>query len=419
MAKIENNHLQRIIIGSLLLDNPCGKIVFNSLNENFFSNEMRQIFILLKKNYTEKNGVMEFAFLPQHLIPIAAETMADVVSTSHIRLHIEEMKDIFFKNSILEKTENFSEKIKAQNRQEVKGEVISLLENFPKNREEKTHKEKMQSFFSEYCDALDRGFSGIKTLNVLDKIIGGVSSGQLCVIGARPGIGKTAFALQMAVEMAKNNTRVVFFSMEMGQNEIVSRIIANTQKLPNLLVQQKKIGGDGLEKIAKGAEMISMLPLEIMQSYSLKCSDIEIYFDEMEAKGERPDVIFVDYLQLMDNEIVIEKGKVQTLSTTERLAAVSRGLKKLAEKLQTPIIALAQLNRENQKKQEKRPELHELKGSGSIEQDANVVIGLWESGDEEGAKIPISVSVIKNRNGPIGDGYCIFNRTFQSFTEIL
>ena len=208
------------------------------------------------------------------------------------------------------------------------------------------------------------------------------------VIVARPAMGKSAFALNIAVNTCKATKRdVVIFSLEMGKEQLVSRMLASEALVNNTLLRSGNLEPSDWEKIAGAADTLSQLP---------------IYFDDgavpqMKAKLRRMrnlGLVVIDYIQLM-------QSANKNASRVEAVSEITRSLKLMAKELNVPVIALSQLSRSSEKRDDKRPILSDLRESGSIEQDADIIMFLYRDAyySDEGDKSVAECIVAKNRHG--------------------
>lgn len=257
----------------------------------------------------------------------------------------------------------------------------------------------------------------------LDEFTTGWKPGELIVVGARPGQGKTSLALNLAENVALSTHErredgkggVLLFSLEMTGTEIVQRILCARAGVD---LRSAKLGifrGDDERRLDQAKAQLANAQIYIDDSFTLSMSEIR---SKARRLKERADIelIIVDYLQLVkDNE---------KLDRHLQIGNISRGLKALARELKVPVIAAAQLNRgvEQRSTREKRPMLADLRESGSIEQDADQVIMLYplqgtepENGGATQESYPVDLLVAKNRNGPTGDVHMVFHRRFTRF----
>jgi len=253
----------------------------------------------------------------------------------------------------------------------------------------------------------------------LDEMLGGFQNSDLIILAARPSMGKTALALSFARNAAVDfKLPVAVFSLEMATTQLVTRLICG----------EAKISGQAIRKGRMSAEESSRLA-----RYGAKLADAPMYIDDMpgqtvleiRAKSRRLKaeygikLIVIDYLQLM-------QGHTDTESREREISMISRSLKGLAKDLDIPIIALSQLNRESEKRVDKKPMLSDLRESGSIEQDADVVMfihrpeyyGKEVDSDGNSLKGIAEVIIAKHRNGPVGDVKLKFLHEYTKFENL-
>jgi replicative DNA helicase len=229
----------------------------------------------------------------------------------------------------------------------------------------------------------------------LNHLIGGWRPGNLIIIGARPGIGKSALGLQAATGIARTGLHVLISSMEMSKSEVISRAIAQTGRISaTRLARPDDLTPHDWDVIAKLRGEFNDLPIHISDRGS-RLVDIRRDARTLARKGKLGAIV-VDYLQLIQST-----GRGNTQTRAEEVGEMSRYLKRLAVDLDVPVIAMAQLNRVSESRPDKTPRLSDLKESGSIEQDANLVI-LAHRDIEADDDTKLLLSVAKNRSGPTG-----------------
>jgi replicative DNA helicase len=255
----------------------------------------------------------------------------------------------------------------------------------------------------------------------LDRMTNGWQGSDLVIIAARPSMGKTAFVLSMTRNMAvEHNRAVAIFSLEMASLQLVNRLIVAETELPSTRIRNGKLADFEWEQLDYKIKRLVDAPIFIDDTPA-----ISVF--ELRAKARRLkrqyniDILIIDYLQLMTGSADTRGNREQEVST------ISRALKGIAKELDIPVIALSQLNRSVEiRTGSKRPQLSDLRESGAIEQDADMVIfihrpekyGLLE--DEEGNSLRGLAEIIlaKHRNGPIGDVLLKFKDEFAKFTEL-
>ncbi len=267
--------------------------------------------------------------------------------------------------------------------------------------------------------ASSSGVTGLSTGYVdLDMQLTGLHAGELIILAARPGIGKTSLAMNIAMHAAlKEDKAVAIFSLEMPADQLLMRLLASSAR-----VDMKKLRGGRLtphdeEKFQEMAGKLYNAPIYIDDSGGLSPFDLRAKARRLKQRDPRLSLIVIDYLQLMH-----QKGKVE--SRQLEVAEISRALKQLAKELEVPIIALSQLSRKVEERKGGKPMLSDLRESGSIEQDADVVMFIHredqtdaEGGGEPRASsaIPVQLIIAKQRNGPIGEIDLIFLAEYTRF----
>ena len=244
---------------------------------------------------------------------------------------------------------------------------------------------------------------GLKTgFRDLDKKTAGLQKGDLVIIGARPAMGKTTFAQNLAYNTATINGRgVLFFSMEMAASEIVDRMISDVSGVDNWKIRTGNVSDDDYAKISDAYEEMGSIPLYIDDTSTM--SILELRNKARRAVHDHDiGLIIIDYLQLLQGTDRYAGNRVQEVTE------ISRGLKQLARELELPVVALAQLSRSVTGRDDPRPVLSDLRESGSIEQDADLVMFLhrpdyYHQGKEGYEETHITQLIIaKHRHGPIG-----------------
>lgn len=274
------------------------------------------------------------------------------------------------------------------------------------------------------------GITGVRTgWKMFDGKTFGFQKGNMIVLAARPSMGKTAFALNLAHNIAnKSNQRVLFFSLEMTATEILRRAISmetgisgNKLRRGNLRDDEWRELIDGIRKIHNTKIFIDTDPYLTIAEFRNKCKK----FHRDAVKDGVKDIIIIDYLQYMHAGEVIKNGNAKIInSVTDEISEISKNVKAVAKELDVPIIALAQLNRElehrNTKKTSAVPQLSDIKGSGSIEQDADIVMLINNHRDDPAAtdKDVVDIIFAKNRNGEVGTHRFKFDSSVMKFYEL-
>ena len=277
----------------------------------------------------------------------------------------------------------------------------------------------VQNVFDNLSEAAASGnkIPGIPTgLADLDRMILGLNKSELILVAARPGMGKTSIALNMALHAAVNEGKTIaMFSLEMSREQLVSRLLSKAALIPSQNLMTGQLTPQQWRNITDAAQTLSATDIRIDDNPSLTVS-------EMNAQCRRIpklDLVIIDYLQLMQSA-----GSGHTWSNESRTQAVSdisRMMKIMAKELNVPVICLSQLSRANESRQDKRPMLSDLRESGAIEQDADVVIALYRDGyyNKECENPNLAEAIIlKNRKGSTGTVELTWLPEYTSFGNV-
>ncbi len=251
----------------------------------------------------------------------------------------------------------------------------------------------------------------------IDKILSGLQKSDLIILAARPSIGKTSFALDIARQAAtKAKAAVGVFSLEMSSDQLIDRMIAAEGNIDLWRLRTGNLhetaGDNDFERISTAMGTLSEAPIFIDDTASANIMTIRTMARRLQAEHDLG-LIIIDYLQLMEGR--------STESRVQEISEISRGLKTLAKELNIPIIALSQLSRAVESRTDQRPKLSDLRDSGSIEQDADVVMFLYREDrvkpdtDQKGIA---EIIIAKHRNGPVGTAKLFFKEECASFRSL-
>jgi len=255
--------------------------------------------------------------------------------------------------------------------------------------------------------------SGFLTLDLLTQ---GFQKSDLIILAGRPSMGKTALSLNIALNIIKNSRLpIILFSLEMSKEQIMYRILALETSINQLRLKNGKLYQNDWIKLNKIIKILSKLPFFIDDSANLSIQDIRLKIKTILLKQTKIGAVIIDYLQLMQNPEFNNGNRVQELSH------ITRSLKNLAREFNIPIIALSQLSRNVDNRIDQKPILSDLRESGSIEQDADLVLMLYKSKTgsfSQNQTHPITELIIaKQRNGPVGTVKLTFNKSQTKFIE--
>ena len=428
------------VLGGLLLDNTAWDRVGDILaDSDFYRYEHRLIYAAI--------GALVNASKPADVITVfehlqsqgKAEEMGGlgylnslaqyVPSASNIRRYAEIVRD----RAILRKLVSASDEI-ATNAFNPQGRPVSQIVDeseqkiFNIGEQGKRNKDGFQSMDSLVVKLLDRvqemadnpnDVTGVRTgFFDLDRMTAGLQPGDLIVLAARPSMGKTALAINIAEHVALNEgLPVAVFSMEMGASQLAVRIVGSIGRIDQGHLRTGRLTDEEWPRLSDAIERLRTISLHIDESPGLNSSEVRANARRLSRQYGQLGLIVVDYLQLMSGN----SGGSDENRATE-LGEISRGLKMLARELKCPVLALSQLNRSVEQRTDKRPMMSDLRESGAIEQDADIIMFIYrdEYYTKEACKEPgvAEVIIAKQRNGPTGMVKLAFLRNITKFESL-
>lgn len=261
----------------------------------------------------------------------------------------------------------------------------------------------------------DGEITGITTgFRDLNRQLSGLQNSDFILLAARPSVGKTALGIHMGLNAALSGKRVAVFSLEMSRRQILQRILSIVSNVELQDIISGKISSDDWKLLYNKAEQIKETDMFIDDTASISLTELRAKAKRMKIEHGL-DLIVIDYLQLMTTDVGRNENRQQEISN------ISRGLKALAKELNIPVLALSQLSRKSEERSNKRPMLSDLRESGAIEQDADVVMMLYrddyydEDAEEQNT---IEVIVGKHRNGPTGTVKLFFKKENTKFYDL-
>jgi len=432
MIPPQNLEAEKCVLGSILLEPECITLVSEILDRDDF--------------YVVAHRTIYQAMLDLH----RRHTPVDLLTVCNLLEERKEIVDVGGKSAIAELTEfvptaSHAEKYaeivhsKAYQRRLITvGTDISALAFQPdadpaevnsraeaillelRTRDRRLRMETLGDVFNETYDGLaaaadDDGTTSrfLSTgFHDLDTMLAGIERSDLVILAARPSIGKTALAINVAQNIATGGKHVGVFSLEMSKQQLVRRILSTAAKVDGWKLRSGQLSDAERQRVVDAIERLHTLPITIFDRSGLSLADLRTRARRM--KLERGlDFLVIDYLQLMAGNN--PHNRVQEVSE------MSRGLKTLARELDVPILCLSQLSRGVESRDNKIPNLSDLRESGSIEQDADVVLMLYRDdyyNDRSDRPGEVELHVKKNRNGPTGKVLLRFDRTTTEFRSI-
>ena len=401
---------------------PSNQIIFNAIKDLY--DNSKSVDVITLADYLKSKGTLDRIGGLARLTELGNNPLAMVGWENHaVILH---------RDTTLRKMISASAKISALafNAPEDTKQVVDQAEKLifdVTNRDVQTSEESIEDIIGQLYEELqtnstkDASELGVQTgFATLDDLFQGLRPGQMVVVGARPGVGKTSFALSMAYNAAVSGATVALFSLEMSKIEIAQRLLASESRIDLQTIRSAKIRNEQWPSILEAADRISNLKIIVDDTPGTTVTEIRAKARRM-LRGAEKGVIIIDYLQLLSPPA----ERVRADSRATEVSEMSRGIKIMAKDLQAPVIALSQLNRTLENRTGKRPQLSDLRESGAIEQDADIVMLLDRSlSDEEAArddrpdKDVTNIIIAKNRAGALKDVPVMFMPTSTKFVEL-
>jgi replicative DNA helicase len=254
----------------------------------------------------------------------------------------------------------------------------------------------------------------LSSFQELDSILQGFQKYDLIVIAGRPSMGKTAFSLNIGINIIKQyKIPLIIFSLEMSRQQIIYRLISTDSEINSNRLKSGKMNAWEWKLLSKSMKEISELPIFIDDDPNINISDIRSKIKKIIHENNKDCLVIIDYLQLMRVNKKFE-------NRSQEISYVTRNLKILAREFKIPIVILSQLSRNLESRPNKRPMLSDLRDSGSIEQDADIVIMLYREDYYQDKKLEEQITefiIAKHRNGPIGTAKLLFNPIYTNFKE--
>ena len=457
IKELPNNiEAEQSIIGSILLNNE----IFDEINllinsKNFYDPMHQKIFMAIEKliysgmlanpitlkNYFENEK--DELNIPNYLFKITKFSTSSRQAIEYSKL----IYDLYVKRELIKISENI---IDAAKLNDLDNDGKSIIENFEKSLFDLAEKGSFSSSLVKFDEAMkmtiemassayknEEGIVGVPTgLIDLDYRLGGLHKSDLLIIAGRPSMGKTALATNIAFNAAKKiqndgrKSTIAFFSLEMSSEQLSTRILAEQSRIKSNDIRRGKISEEQFDKFIEISKNISELPLYIDETPAISIAALSNRARRIKRLYGL-DMVVVDYIQLMKASNFRE-GRVQEISE------ITQGLKALAKELSVPVLALSQLSRAVEHRDDKKPQLSDLRESGSIEQDADVVMFVYREAYYLQGKEPrpatvehaewqakmndishlAEIIIGKQRHGPTGNVMLEFEAMFTKFKDL-
>ena len=399
--EINSNHLpknieaEQTILGSILENNELFDEITDEINESHFHDAIHQKIYKIISNLISKGllanpiTIKNFFNDNQELTEIGGlEYLLKLTKVSTTKNQIKHysklLSDLYIRRQLIKISE---ETLEDSKNKELEISGTNILENTERKLFEIAERGEFQRSFVTFKDALketidmataayknDQGIVGVPSgLTDLDDRLGGLHKQDLIIIAGRPSMGKTALATNIAFNAAENiqtqnkKSSVAFFSLEMSSEQLSTRILSEQSRIKSNDIRRGKINQEDFEKFIEASKNLENLPLNIDDTPAITISALSNRARRLKRK-QGLDLIVIDYIQLMKSSGYRNEGRVL------EIAEITQGLKALAKELDVPVLALSQLSRQVEQREDKKPQLADLRESGSIEQDADVVM---------------------------------------------
>lgn len=428
-----NLEAEQTVLGALLLDPESLSVAMNYIKpESFYVSKHRDLFAIIIRlfslgvnadiitviNEAVKDGIFESSTAGKEYL---AAVMEGVPTTKNIESYCKIVEEKYYTRSLITSAKEIIEAASAG--QETAQQLLDFAEQ--KIYDIRKGKSvdglvKIDEVVLEAYDELGRKSGPDKELYVgaksgfadLDHVITGLSRSDLIIVAARPAMGKSVFALNLAANFARHNkdSEAVIFSLEMSKEQNVTRMLSSESFVELDYLMKGNISGDQWTKLAKGAESLSGMNIYLDDTAGITVPQMKAKLRRL----KRPGLVIIDYLQLMNSSRRIE-------NRVNEISEITRQLKLMAKELDIPVITLSQLSRAVESRTDKRPMLSDLRESGSIEQDADIVMFLYRDAyyNKDTPDPTLAECIVaKNRHGETGTVNLRFSGQYQLFTGV-
>jgi len=419
---------ERSLLGSMLMDHEtCSLIVPTIRDKNFYIPDHQTIYDAMRQLYDEGKPI-DFVIVHEQLVKTGHESIpADylisliesVPSSAHAEHYAQIVRDKGTLREIISACKNLLKECFTQQEDTEKlidraGAILLEISTDRSSGEAVSISDVLQETFDR-IEALKRSeISGLRTgYQELDKMTSGFQNSELIIIAGRPSMGKTSLAMNIATHSAiHREVPTAIFSLEVNAAQLCMNMLCAEARVNAQDVRSGRLNEFVLKQLFDAAGRLGEAPIYIQDSPGLSITDLRAQCRRLKQQ-HNIGVVLVDYIQLMEgSRYGGYEGRQMEIST------ISRGLKSLARELDLPMIALSQLSRQVESREGNRPRMSDLRESGSLEQDADVILMLYREGyykQDEEDKRNAEIIISKQRNGPTGTIELIFNREFLRF----
>lgn len=425
---------EKSVLGGVLIDPSSINLVAEFLRSEHFYNHEHQLIYSAMISLFEKQQPIDLVTLQNELKKLGnlkqiggSSYLSDLINIVPTSAYIEHyghiVKDHFTKRKMIELSSRmveqaWSETIDTKTLIDKAEQEIFALSQEHLHRDFIELKDVLTESFERLEDFLKNGakFRGLPCGYVdLDNKLAGFQPANLVILAARPGVGKTTFALNVALNIAvKEKAPVGFFSLEMSKEELVDRLLVGQADIDAWRLKTGKLSGDDYERLTTAMGELSTAPIFIDDTPGISILEMRTKARKLKVEKDLK-LLVVDYLQLADAGRRFD-------SRVQEVSFVSQGLKNLARELKIPVIALSQLSRAVEQRGTKKPQLADLRESGAIEQDADIVMFIYQEDESEdlldSSKRMMKLSIAKHRNGATGEIDLVFRGDRVKFFSV-
>ena len=430
----QNLEAEASVLGAMMVsDGAIAPVILDVRlqGEDFYRERHRIVFRGITGLYEQGEPVDALTvseFLAQHGELAEAggkETVSELASTVPVPGNARHYAQIVKQNSLLRRLLEASQRIQTSvnEREGEPGEPVERAESllFKVAHEERASDfRRVAEVLGDEIDRLEQLAKGDSDLTGvpsgfrdLDNLLGGFQPGNLIVLAARPSLGKSALVCNIAENVAtKGSLPVAFFSLEMSEAELAHRFIGCRSRIPSDRLRKGKVAARDWPRVVRACNELEQAPLWLDDSSDLSLLELRAKARRLAASEGGLGLVIVDYMQLM-------RPEDPRVNRVEQVGQVSRGLKILARELKLPVIGVSQLSRAPELRPDKRPILSDLRESGSIEQDSDVVAFIYRASkyDEDADPSEADLIIAKHRNGPTGDVPVVFLEQYPRFVD--
>ncbi len=436
-----NEEAEMSVLGVAFLNPHAMEKICDSLSEDmFYIDANRKIFLALESLY-QNNIPIDITTVKNELdkqknlnaiggIDYLTEVIDSVITSANLDYYIDIVKEKYMRRSLIETATNII--TNSYNEEETINKLLDNSEkkflNVIRNREVSEFKPITEALrlAQENLERLAQNKNAITGLSTgfldLDKATAGLHEGELIIIAARPGMGKTAFALNLAYNAATTTKKAVaIFNLEMSAEQLVNRMISSVGQIEGDKLKTGMLNHNDWKRYNEAMSELADTNIYIEDDASVTSSEIKAKCRSLAAKKEGLGLVVIDYLQLVTTGGRVESRQVE-------VSEISRAFKTMAMELKVPVIALAQLSRNAERRESNQPRLADLRESGSIEQDADLVLFInrqdyFENKTAENTQtiVPTDIIIAKHRRGSTGLFQLIFEldkSCFKNYTKV-